>query len=204
MALFIRGLRGGVDVPRQGAGRPCASRGKAVVARRGRAGRGRTAASAVQPEALFRDPAAGPARDDHPRGTHGRGDDPHDPNRGGRRHGLCRGHTAFSPVIDRAPSPAAAIRLARGVRGEVSPNPNPTRQDRDGCMGIAVPTNRAAGEMSGGTSGGGEAAAARQRELGKWTARERIRSWKQWQDGNRSCQLRQNPFYEEWPAEGDD
>jgi hypothetical protein len=35
-------------------------------------------------------------------------------------------------------------------------------------------------------------------------ARERIRSWKMWQDGNRSCQLRQNPFYEEWPAEGDE
>jgi hypothetical protein len=35
-------------------------------------------------------------------------------------------------------------------------------------------------------------------------AKERIRSWKQWQDGNRSCQLRQNPFYEEWPAEGDE
>jgi len=35
-------------------------------------------------------------------------------------------------------------------------------------------------------------------------AKERIRAWKQWQDGNRSCQLRQNPFYEEWPAEGDD
>ena len=35
-------------------------------------------------------------------------------------------------------------------------------------------------------------------------ARERIRVWKKWQDGNRSCQLRQNPFYEEWPAEGDE
>jgi hypothetical protein len=35
-------------------------------------------------------------------------------------------------------------------------------------------------------------------------ARERIRSWKMWQDGNRSCRLRQNPFYEEWPAEGDE
>jgi len=35
-------------------------------------------------------------------------------------------------------------------------------------------------------------------------AKERIRAWKQWQDGNRSCQLRQNPFYEEWPAGGDD
>ena len=34
--------------------------------------------------------------------------------------------------------------------------------------------------------------------------KDRIRSWKQWQDGNRSCQLRQNPFYEEWPAEGDE
>ena len=35
-------------------------------------------------------------------------------------------------------------------------------------------------------------------------AKDRIRSWKRWQDGNRSCQLRQNPFYEEWPAEGDE
>ena len=35
-------------------------------------------------------------------------------------------------------------------------------------------------------------------------AKERIRVWKKWQDGNRSCQLRQNPFYEEWPAEGDE
>lgn len=35
-------------------------------------------------------------------------------------------------------------------------------------------------------------------------ARERIRYWKQWQNGNRSCQLRQNPFYEEWPVEEDD
>jgi hypothetical protein len=35
-------------------------------------------------------------------------------------------------------------------------------------------------------------------------AKERIRAWKKWQDGNRSCQLRQNPFYEEWPAEGDE
>jgi hypothetical protein len=34
--------------------------------------------------------------------------------------------------------------------------------------------------------------------------KERIRSWKKWQDGNRSCQLRQNPFYEEWPAEGEE
>lgn len=34
-------------------------------------------------------------------------------------------------------------------------------------------------------------------------AKGRIRAWKKWQDGNRSCQLRQNPFYEEWPAEGD-
>jgi len=34
--------------------------------------------------------------------------------------------------------------------------------------------------------------------------KERIRVWKKWQDGNRSCQLRQNPFYEEWPAEGDE
>ena len=35
-------------------------------------------------------------------------------------------------------------------------------------------------------------------------AKERIRVWKKWQDGNRSCHLRQNPFYEEWPAEGDE
>lgn len=35
-------------------------------------------------------------------------------------------------------------------------------------------------------------------------ARERIRVWKKWQDGNRSCQLNQNPFYGEWPAEGDE
>jgi hypothetical protein len=35
-------------------------------------------------------------------------------------------------------------------------------------------------------------------------AKGRIRVWKKWQDGNRSCQLRQNPFYEEWPAEGDE
>ncbi len=35
-------------------------------------------------------------------------------------------------------------------------------------------------------------------------AKERIRVWKKWQDGNRSCQLHLNPFYEEWPAEGDE
>jgi hypothetical protein len=35
-------------------------------------------------------------------------------------------------------------------------------------------------------------------------AKKRIQTWKKWQDGNRSCQLRQNPFYEEWPAEGDE
>jgi len=35
-------------------------------------------------------------------------------------------------------------------------------------------------------------------------ARERIRAWKKWQDGNRSCQLRQNPFSEEWPAREDE
>jgi len=34
--------------------------------------------------------------------------------------------------------------------------------------------------------------------------KERIRSWKKWQDGNRSCQLRQNPFYEDWPVEEDE
>jgi len=31
--------------------------------------------------------------------------------------------------------------------------------------------------------------------------RKRVRSWKMWQDGNRSCQIRQNPFYEDWQAE---
>jgi hypothetical protein len=35
-------------------------------------------------------------------------------------------------------------------------------------------------------------------------AGERIRVWKKWQDGNRSCQLNQNPFYGEWPVEGDE
>lgn len=32
-------------------------------------------------------------------------------------------------------------------------------------------------------------------------AREIIQSWKKWHEGNRHCQLRQNPFYEEWPTE---
>lgn len=32
-------------------------------------------------------------------------------------------------------------------------------------------------------------------------ARERIQSWKKWHEGNRHCQARQNPFYEEWPTE---
>ncbi len=27
---------------------------------------------------------------------------------------------------------------------------------------------------------------------------EKIRAWKRWNEGNRSCQLRQNPFYEGW------
>ena len=35
-------------------------------------------------------------------------------------------------------------------------------------------------------------------------AKAQIRSWKKWQDGNRSCQLQQNPFYLEWPAEDAD
>jgi hypothetical protein len=35
-------------------------------------------------------------------------------------------------------------------------------------------------------------------------AKKRIQSWKKWQDGNRSCQLGQNPFYEEWSSEGDE
>ncbi len=34
--------------------------------------------------------------------------------------------------------------------------------------------------------------------------KDRIRDWKKWQDGNRSCQLNQNPFYGEWPAEEED
>ncbi len=37
--------------------------------------------------------------------------------------------------------------------------------------------------------------------LSKKEAKERIQIWKKWQEGNRSCQLRQNPFYEDWPAE---
>lgn len=37
--------------------------------------------------------------------------------------------------------------------------------------------------------------------LSRQEAKERIRAWKKWHEGNRSCQLRQNPFYEEWPAE---
>jgi len=32
----------------------------------------------------------------------------------------------------------------------------------------------------------------------------RIQAWKKWNEGNRNCQLRQNPFYEEWPAEDPD
>ena len=28
-----------------------------------------------------------------------------------------------------------------------------------------------------------------------------IRTWKRWQEGNRSCNLRQNPFYEGWAIE---
>jgi hypothetical protein len=37
--------------------------------------------------------------------------------------------------------------------------------------------------------------------LSKEETRKRVRSWKMWQDGNRSCQLQQNPFYEDWQAE---
>ena len=37
--------------------------------------------------------------------------------------------------------------------------------------------------------------------LSKKEAKERIKAWKRHQEGNRSCQLRQNPFYEDWPAE---
>ena len=40
--------------------------------------------------------------------------------------------------------------------------------------------------------------------LSKKETRARIRSWKMWQEGNRSCQLRLNPFYEDWPAEAED
>lgn len=29
-------------------------------------------------------------------------------------------------------------------------------------------------------------------------ARERIRGWKRWHEGNRLCQAKQNPFYEGW------
>ena len=36
--------------------------------------------------------------------------------------------------------------------------------------------------------------------LSKEETRKRMRSWKMWQDGNRSCRLRQNPFYEDWTA----
>jgi len=44
-----------------------------------------------------------------------------------------------------------------------------------------------------------------QRLLGltKEETRKRVRSWKMWVDGNRSCQLVQNPFYEDWKAEQD-
>jgi len=31
-------------------------------------------------------------------------------------------------------------------------------------------------------------------------ARQRIRSWKKWHEGNRHCQARQNPFFEEWQS----
>lgn len=31
-------------------------------------------------------------------------------------------------------------------------------------------------------------------------ARERIRRWKKWHEGNRLCQARQNPFYEGWES----
>jgi len=37
--------------------------------------------------------------------------------------------------------------------------------------------------------------------LNREETRHRIRSWKRWQEGNRSCQIFQNPFYEEWQAE---
>ena len=30
----------------------------------------------------------------------------------------------------------------------------------------------------------------------------KIRTWKKWQDGNRSCQLRENPLYEDWTTAG--
>jgi hypothetical protein len=31
-------------------------------------------------------------------------------------------------------------------------------------------------------------------------ARQKLRQWKKWNEGNRSCSLRGNPFYEEWAA----
>jgi hypothetical protein len=40
--------------------------------------------------------------------------------------------------------------------------------------------------------------------LSKEETRKRIRSWKQWVDGNRSCQINRNPFYEDWRAEEDE
>jgi len=35
-------------------------------------------------------------------------------------------------------------------------------------------------------------------------AKDRIRLWKKWQEGNKHCQVRQNPFYEGWQKQGDD
>jgi len=37
--------------------------------------------------------------------------------------------------------------------------------------------------------------------LSREETRKLVRSWKRWQDGNRSCQIFQNPFYEDWQAE---
>ena len=38
--------------------------------------------------------------------------------------------------------------------------------------------------------------------LSKKESKELIKAWKRNQEGNRSCHLQHNPFYEEWPAEG--
>lgn len=35
-------------------------------------------------------------------------------------------------------------------------------------------------------------------DLTQEQATAKLRAWKRWQEGNRSCNLRQNPFYEGW------
>ncbi len=35
-------------------------------------------------------------------------------------------------------------------------------------------------------------------DLSDREAANRIKEWKRWNEGNRSCNLRQNPFYEGW------